>query len=420
MHACHRKRWRFRISLVAVGVALFLAVSSATAQDPLLQKQPPPAAQKPAKTTGGSAWVSFALVGIAVALGVAASLMFLGSKKRTAPRSPSKNTRRTANVIASPPDQTPSGADPTAICDKTRKYADSGALLSPDNPEIAPPDPNLHTAISASLPKAPLPPLAPRAPLAPLADYGLTLPASSGPLSRGASIACGRCKRPVPAELGIPPWCPHCGRDLKNAAEGSSLVFGGGPVTDVDNLGAARQLQPPYFVARLGRTYRVYILPSKLLFLDAPAIDDVSGAERIIRGVSIQGGLIGWIVGSAVTGNIADDRRSKARNRHLMLDVAEVPALVEMADHESTSFRVDVDDLGAVRIEGLSFWQNAFADRCAGRLHFVHPDRGPVSVDLPKPDDVRVAIKQLAAVLGDKLTVNAAWDWGKERFVPKS
>jgi hypothetical protein len=59
-----------------------------------------------------------------------------------------------------------------------------------------------------------------------------------------------------------------------------------------------------------------------------------------------------------------------------------------------------------------------FSQRCAARLCFVHPVRGPLAVELPKLDDVRVAIRQLTSVLGGRLAVNATWDWGRQRFVP--
>jgi hypothetical protein len=401
------RRHRRALSAVLAALVFTFAVGNATGQEPA--QAPPIVAQRAApkqhaRTSRGNAWAPFALMGIAVALGVAASLVFLSSKKRGVQRSRAKPKQRNVSAPAETSVFIPPVVDPAAICDKARSQLNARMPAPEPSREILPPDPNLDTAISTGFQKASLPP----------ADYGLTLPATLGPLSRGATIACGRCKRLIPAELGTPPWCPHCGADLKSTDDNAASAFSG--VT----AGNARELQPPYFVGRLGRTYRVYILPTKLLFLDAPALDEHSGAERIVRSISIQAGLVGWLIGSAVAGTIGDDRRSKARNRHTLLDLAEVPALVEMADREYTSFRIDVvGDLGATRIEGLTFWQNAFADRCAAQLHFVHPERGPVIVELPKADEVRVAIKQLAAVLGDKLTVNAVWDWSKQRFVPK-
>jgi hypothetical protein len=396
------KRRRLALSAVLAALVLTLGDGVATPQEPAPPVAGQPAAPKQAKTTRGVAWVPFAFVGIAVTLGVAASLMFLNAKKRPVCNIAAPRTRHRPSLPAEALALKPPPVDSTAIYDKARSRVKACTPVPESSREILPPDPNLDTAISTGLP------------IATAADYELTLPASSGPSSRGATLACGSCKRLIPAELGIPPWCPHCGADLKRTADYASRLFSGTLGGDV------RELQPPYFVARLGRTYRVYILPSKLLFLDAPALDDVSGAERIARAVCFQAGLLGWFIGAAVAGAIGDDRRSKARNRHMLLDLAELPALVDMADREYTSFRIDVDDLGATRIDGLTFWQNAFADRCAGQLHLVHPERGPVVLDLPRADDVRVAVKQLAAVLGDKLTINAVWDWSKQRFVPKA
>jgi len=55
-----------------------------------------------------------------------------------------------------------------------------------------------------------------------------------------------------------------------------------------------------------------------------------------------------------------------------------------MAEREGTSFIAEVDEVQEVRIEALTTWQNTFAGGCAARLQFRHPERGSVSVELPK------------------------------------
>jgi hypothetical protein len=377
------------MAVVAVSL-VFTGHGDVSAQDPPLVKA--------AKATRTPAWVSFVGVGVVAVLGVAASLMFLNSRKRPARPAPNNKNRPSAGMPVEASRSTQSALDPTSICAQPRPV-----------PESRPADTSPQTSFAAGLPPDP----APSSP-----NNGLTLPALGGPLSRGASVACGRCSRIAPAEAGLPPWCPHCGADLKATADTAPLMFGGAPGRELANL--TTQLQPPYFHGRIERHFRVYVVPSKLLFLEAPVLEDVSGAERIIRGVSIQAGLVGWVIGATVAGAIGDNRRSKTRNRLLMLDVAATEVLVEMAEREGTSFVAEVDEVQEVRIEALTTWQNTFAGGCAARLQFRHPERGPVSVDLPKPDDVRIAIKQLSAVFGDRLTVNATWDWNKERFVPRS
>jgi hypothetical protein len=384
---------RNRLAALAVVVAVSLVFAgngNVCAQDPPQVKA--------AKATRTPVWVSFVAVGVVAVLGVAATLTFLNSRKRPAQPVLNHKRRSSAGVPVDAARTTQSALGPTSIDENPPPVAES-----------LPADAARQTSFAAGLPPAPE---------HSLPNDGLTLPALGGPLSRGASVACGRCSRTAPAEAGLPPWCPHCGADLKATADTAPLMFGGAPGREVANL--TTQLQPPYFHGRIERHFRVYVLPSKLLFLEAPVLEDLSRVECIIRGVSIQAGLVGWVIGSSVAGAIGDSRRSKTRNRLLMLDVAATEVLVEMAEREGMSFVADVDEVQEVRIEALTYWQNAFAGGCAARLQFRHPERGPMSVALPKPDDVRIAIKQLAAVFGERLTVNATWDWNKHRFVPRS
>jgi hypothetical protein len=133
--------------------------------------------------------------------------------------------------------------------------------------------------------------------------------------SRGVML-CGRCSRSIPAETGRP-WCPHCGGDLKPAA----MVASGDP-------GAAamvppRLMQPPYFVGRLGGSYRIYITPAQLLFLQCPGCDD--------RGPEKQDCVA-------------------MQNRQWTLDMAGERDLTEMTERERGSFALDHADLRGLRI----------------------------------------------------------------------
>jgi hypothetical protein len=180
-------------------------------------------------------------------------------------------------------------------------------------------------------------------------------------------------------------------------------------------------LQPPYFEARvLGHSYRVYVLPDCMLFLDCPLHEDRSAAETLVRGVSWQGGLVGVLVGNIVANRLARDRQTKTYARHGELNLASPQILLALADEEPDSFRIDFADIKSVGIDGLGFWQRAINDGIAARLHFWHPVRGQVEVDLPCPEDVRVAMTHLGAILGDQLETDAVWDWENERFVSKA
>ena len=179
-------------------------------------------------------------------------------------------------------------------------------------------------------------------------------------------------------------------------------------------------LQPPYFIARTSRSYRVYVLPRQLLFIDCPSAEDRTATERAVMGVSIQGGLVGAMIGSAIAGAMQRDRLATTRDRNWILNMADERELIAIAESEYPSFALDIEDLRDVVIEALTFWQHTFGDRCSARLRLLHPVRGPMTFDLPRSLDVGVAIKQLTPRLGGRIAVNATWDWGKNRYVQKS
>jgi hypothetical protein len=212
------------------------------------------------------------------------------------------------------------------------------------------------------------------------------------------------------------PWCPHCGAELTGA---SSDAPAQGQQTPW-RAETARSLQPPYFHGKSDRTYRVYVLADELLFLDAPAPEDRSGAENVVRGLSPMGGLLGAMIGGVISDAIAAGRKAEGRRRRDDLDRADLQDLQDMADGERTSFRAEVAGLAEVSIVALSFWERLFTETCAGRLSFHHRDHGRMTLTFRAPHDMRTAIQQLTAVLGDDLVVNAVWDHGKNRYVLKS
>jgi hypothetical protein len=363
-------------------VTILLTYGTAMAQDN---------GARAAKGGKGTSWWTIGGGGGIAVVAVVASLTFLSTRKRTNDHRP-----RQAGPLPLPPYEYDAPVvDANAICAKPpTTFARPPSL----DLELPPAD-----GVQSGLPRPALP-AAPPEP-APIGAWG--------PASRGATLACGRCARAVPADLGAPPWCPHCGSDLKPATQP------GMPTVRAGELVPAALLQPPYFVGRRARSYRVYVLPKQLLFLDCPAPDDRSASEKVVMGVSIQGGLIGAMIGGAIAGAIQQNRLAKTRDRDWTLNMADTDELIAMAEREQDSFALDLEDLRDVLIEGLTFWQRAFADRSAARLKFLHPVRGPMTFELPRPIDVGVAIKQLPPLLDERITVNAKWDWGKNRYVPK-
>src|ERR1700693_6253115 len=113
---------------------------------------------------------------------------------------------------------------------------------------------------------------------------------------------------------------------------------------------------------------------------------------------------------------MSEGRKAQARKREIDLDHADVEELQERADAERESFRIEITGLGDVSVEALSFWERLFTKDCAARLHLWHPARGRVTVTFRHAEDVRAAIKYLSAALGERLVVNAVYDYGKQAY----
>ena len=299
-----------------------------------------------------------ALTVVYIGLGVLAlgvTALFIGARRRPVRRGRSQHAQAEAVPVLVPP------ADvATAICE--RPLPGTGPQAVTPSQKVPP------TAIQTGL--TPLPAVLPTE-----AAQPSFLPNSS--YSRRAKLICGSCSRVVPGELGMPPWCPFCGADFKAKQPAGPAD----PLRDVAPRGVP--LQPPYFEARIqGLGYRVYVLPDCMLFLECPLHEDGSTA------------------------------------RHFELDLIDPQALLAIADEEADSFRIDFADIKAVGIDALGFWQRTITDRCAARLHFWYPVRGQVDADLPRTEDVRVALTHLTAALGDRLESDATWDHETQKFVP--
>ncbi len=375
------------------------------------------AAKAPPAARRSSGWVAYLVFGLVGVLVFGGSLAFIGVRKLMARGQPAPPAPRRAKAVP-PPLPADEPTDPSAAAIRAAPPAVSPAPAPVSLPDVPPAREEEPIVL---LPQDAVQAGAPRVPESPSVRIEEELPATiaTGPESRGATRVCGRCDRLIPAELGRAPWCPYCGGDLKPSV---AIPAAADPVAASPASGATPPplLQPPYFIGRVTHTHRVYVLPDKLLFLYAPALEDESGTERVIKGVSVTGGLLGAAIGGMIAGTIAGQRRSRTHDRSLKLDLADTQELIDLAAREPESFRIDVDDLHAVRIEAPGLCQHLFGTGCAARFYFRTVERGEVTVELPRPDDVGVAIKQLTAMLGDRLDVNATWDWGKNRFVPKA
>jgi hypothetical protein len=186
--------------------------------------------------------------------------------------------------------------------------------------------------------------------------------------------------------------------------------------------GGTNRVPPPFFSANAGpvsafqshRSYRVYVLPHELLFLDAgPA------GRGGVGNIAVSPAVCGGLVGGLIAGHIESKNRDQARSRRLELDLADPQVLLRIAEDGATNFRAVPDDLSEVCLEAPSFWESLMSTG-VGRLRFRHRERGKYSFEFQTLDDMKLAIDLLPPVLGDRLEINAVMDWGKWKYIRKS
>jgi hypothetical protein len=196
------------------------------------------------------------------------------------------------------------------------------------------------------------------------------------------------------------------------------------PVADVPSIAVT---QPPYFEARavyalkINRFYRVYVLPEMLLFLDAGPESGDQYTRGITAAGAVTGGILGAAVGSAIGSAIDYAREDVRYARKRLLDTASTEELIELSAEGGVSFRAAPADLLCARIEPTSTWHTMqyFGNQYIGLLCFQHADQGDVTLELPTPNDMRIALAELPVVFGDQLEVNVALDRRSWQYVSK-
>lgn len=235
--------------------------------------------------------------------------------------------------------------------------------------------------------------------------------------------SCGWVFSPTPGSR--PPWCPHCGADLK--AEPADRPPGTvtpeaappeqprppeapPPVAEASS-GTAPPRQPlPYFQACRPPSwsqdrclYRVYVTGTDLLFIALG-----TGGHAQAAGCAAMGGAVGGLVGAAVVWH----KQKQMERRGQLLDAADEPALRQLAEEEKNSFRAAVADLHDVRIDPPpSVWSRLFRGSapCVGQLRLAHAQRGAMTLELPTPEDVRVALAELRRLFGPAVQTSLTW-----------
>jgi hypothetical protein len=241
--------------------------------------------------------------------------------------------------------------------------------------------------------------------------------------ARSVMIRCTNCSWVFSPTPGTPPpWCPHCGADLKaepadrppqSAAQASAppepprVPEIPPPAAEVNPEPAPFRPPVPFFQARRapswadqGCLYRVYVTGTDLLFI-ALGAGFVHGAQ-----FAAVGGAIGGLVGAAV----AWQKHKQMEQRLQVLNGADEAALRQLTDERTDSFRVAAADVHDIRIDPPSGWSRFLRQsQCAGLLKLTHAETGEITLELPTVEDVSAALAELPRLFGTALQVNVSW-----------
>lgn len=183
--------------------------------------------------------------------------------------------------------------------------------------------------------------------------------------------------------------------------------------------GHANGHQPDFFEARatcaLGknRSYRVYILPTELLFIEVGSGDATH--------MTSTGAVLGGLVGALIMSIVASSMKKKSTAVRQQLDLASTEELRQIAGQRQNCFRTSTNELIAARIDAAGFWHRFSygSSKCAALLHCKFQRRGDYTLELQEAADVQVAIEKLTQILGRGLEVNVVWD-GRNKFLRRA
>lgn len=151
------------------------------------------------------------------------------------------------------------------------------------------------------------------------------------------------------------------------------------------------------------RLYRVYVLDSELVFIRAGSAGDIAAAAVP------HFGLLGALIAALANPARKNQKRQEEMNNASLEDL--------IGDHKH-NFRASIDDMEEVSLDPPSYWLAAFHSQAvhAGVLRFKQRGGRSVRVAISTMDDMKTAFEALPSVLGDRLTINVAWDERKKRF----
>jgi hypothetical protein len=169
--------------------------------------------------------------------------------------------------------------------------------------------------------------------------------------------------------------------------------------------------QPPFFSAvepqamATNRSYRVYVLPSELIFIRAGSTGELTTA------LAAQFGLLGALIAAALNHAKKNQQRQEELNSF---------TLDQLMNNHKHNFRIAIRELLDARLDPYSFGLAVLHKPAqAGVFQFTHPTRGKVKLVLGSTDEMQKAVELLPSMLRERLTVNVEWNERKKRFVRK-
>jgi hypothetical protein len=164
-----------------------------------------------------------------------------------------------------------------------------------------------------------------------------------------------------------------------------------------------------YFCCRANRPYRVYLMPDKLLFIEAGPGDGKQWADGGQATAGVVGGLLGGLV--------ANECHEQTKARERALDRATPEDLQALIDG-TRNFRIHADEVTEVAIDAPG-WMESLSGDVMGHLRVIDPRRGKLTFALVTIEDMQKAIDLLPGVLGESLSVNVVLDRKSWRYVRK-
>jgi hypothetical protein len=172
----------------------------------------------------------------------------------------------------------------------------------------------------------------------------------------------------------------------------------------------------PSFQARLARgfsgmrDFHLFGFPDSMLFLEGlpPPKQNRNGSTQ----AAVIGGVLGGAVGGLIGGLIAQSMSEDAPHQPAeMLNLRSDAELIYLAKKRKRSFVSEYKDVKWARIEAPSSFSKLFSTKeLAGTITVRDRTIGTLVLELPKPNDMMVAISLLQRRLGDRVKVNAVWN----------